>query len=1413
MIKKSKSTDSVGKQLEDQVAQAKTGFAEAGSKLTHAINGKDIQLGNKQKIAVKNKFDEENFDLSLDAGAESAADPIVLAQAEATVMADAAAASPASSAAGAAGAEAGAGAAAGAAAGTAAMSVGTMAMIGAGVVAVGVAASSGSSTAAAAPAGDTTAPAIQSMTAAGSTVVLTYNEALDAVNVPVAGNFAVTVGGVANAVTGVAVAGMTVTLTLTNAVATGAAVQVIYTDPTAGNDVSAIQDAAGNDAVSFTTGVVADGYIRGAQIYIDTNSNGVADAGELLTGVVTNANGNFILPAGTPAGAVIATGGVNIDTGVPNTLVLKAPAGSTVISPLTTLVQAYIAQNAGTSVANASATIVTSLGLAAGTDLTTYDPLAALAVNVNDAAALVVQRAAVQVATVVALAAATPAGTTTSADAATAVFTNLVTQMGTVAAPTAVDLTNAAAITTALGTASTAVAATITTATTAISVAATPTAISTAQSVALDTVTPVAPVVALAAASDTGSSATDTITSDTTPTVRVSLNTTATDGTAAVINNTVAVLNGSSAQVGTATLTTTDIANGYVDITIAPALVGDGTHTFTATITDAANHASAASTALTLTLDTTASTNTIVSPVFSADTGSSATDLITNTAAQTISGTLGANLATGEFVQVSLDNGATWVTATATVGQNTWSLATTLTASNTLQVRVSDTAGNTGAAITQAYVLDTTNPVTISGASFSADTGASSTDFITNTAAQTITVTLSAAPAGTDTVYGSLDNGTTWVDVTGSVAGTTLTMAGITLTGSNTLQVKVVDIAGNISIASQAYVLDTTAPTLASSTPVDGSTTAVATDNIVLTFSENVAVGSGNIVITNANNAGDTRTIAVGNAQVTIGTTAVTINPTADLALGGTYNMQIASGAVTDIAGNAYAGIADATTLNFVTANNPSVTITSDRGSLKIGDTAALTFTLSEAATDFTAADITVTGGTLSNFAGSGTTYTASFTPTASSTTAATVNVASGVFTNAATFTNTAATQLSMTVDTVAPTLSSSTPADNATNVSGSIVLTFSEAVQAGTGNIVITDGVTPFNIAVGDTTQVAFSGTTVTITPTTAPAPSTAYSIQLASGVINDAAGNAYAGIANATTLNFTTAAAPTLTSTIDNVTNFDVTSNIVLTASENVTAVATKYIHIINDGGTGFHGEATVNTQDILVTDTTKVTITNNTITINPGFDLDLSNNYHITVDAGAFVNAGSVASAAVSDVAAMNFSTVTPADGLLNVTNAITNATSQAMDATGNLVASYSWMDIEGVGAPSSANGTVRDLSTGNIAMVFKDYDTTVVAGGAQDGIGAPDLYVSATNFGAGDLLYVDNQLNTQPNDLAISSFFNDTPSNGVTQISFGTGVGGLGGLVEVTPVGAPTPSFVTALELQTLLQTTYIPIVSA
>ena len=277
-----------------------------------------------------------------------------------------------------------------------------------------------------------------------------------------------------------------------------------------------------------------------------------------------------------------------------------------------------------------------------------------------------------------------------------------------------------------------------------------------------------------------------------------------------------------------------------------------------ATITDAGGAHQPASVVLTtpgtagslganknLVIDTAAPTNTVAGAAFSADTGSSGSDFVTKTAAQTISGTLASNLAAGENVYVSLDNGASWTLATASVGAKNWSLAgQTLTGSGTLKVRITDDAGNNGAAYSQAYVLDTTAPtIGFGNVALSADTGASSTDLITRTAAQTISATLSAAPAAGDIVYGSLDNGATWADITSKVSGTTLTWTGVTLAGSDTLKLRVVDAAGNTGAATgAAYVLDTTGPTTSvASVAFSNDTGASASDFITRTASQTLS--------------------------------------------------------------------------------------------------------------------------------------------------------------------------------------------------------------------------------------------------------------------------------------------------------------------------------------------------------------------------------------------------------------------------------------------------------------------------------------------------------------------------------------------------------------------------------------------
>ena len=81
---------------------------------------------------------------------------------------------------------------------------------------------------------------------------------------------------------------------------------------------------------------------------------------------------------------------------------------------------------------------------------------------------------------------------------------------------------------------------------------------------------------------------------------------------------------------------------------------------------------------------------------------------------------------------------------------------------------------------------------------------------------------------------------------------------------------------------------------------------------------------------------------------------------------------------------------------------SPTINVVSGSNSLVSGQTAKITFTLSQAASNFEVGDVAVSGGTLSGFTGSGTSYSAVFVPTANSTVHGVVSVASGVFSDAA---------------------------------------------------------------------------------------------------------------------------------------------------------------------------------------------------------------------------------------------------------------------------------------------------------------------------------------------------------------------------------------------------------------------------
>jgi methionine-rich copper-binding protein CopC len=138
-------------------------------------------------------------------------------------------------------------------------------------------------------------------------------------------------------------------------------------------------------------------------------------------------------------------------------------------------------------------------------------------------------------------------------------------------------------------------------------------------------------------------------------------------------------------------------------------------------------------------------------------------------------------------------------------------------------------------------------------------------------------------------------------------------------------------------------------------------------------------------------------------------------------------------------------------------------------------------------------------------------------------------NAAPAVSGNAMGFTTTGV------VDTVAPTLVSTSPVDNATGITSSrVVLTFSENVVAGSGNIVISSAADTRTISVADTTQVTFSGNTANINPSADLQKGVSYNVTIATGVIKDAAGNSFGGISATTDLNFDTAAAVAVTPTL---------------------------------------------------------------------------------------------------------------------------------------------------------------------------------------------------------------------------------------------------------------------------------------
>ena len=119
-----------------------------------------------------------------------------------------------------------------------------------------------------------------------------------------------------------------------------------------------------------------------------------------------------------------------------------------------------------------------------------------------------------------------------------------------------------------------------------------------------------------------------------------------------------------------------------------------------------------------------------------------------------------------------------------------------------------------------------------------------------------------------------------------------------------------------------SYIVDNVTPLWLSSNPNDNGYLMDLAANLSLTFNEGVSKGTGTIQLYNAaNTLVESFDVATSSRITGWNGKTLTIDPTANLTANTAYYVKIAPTAINDLAGNAYAGISDATTLNFTTVD------------------------------------------------------------------------------------------------------------------------------------------------------------------------------------------------------------------------------------------------------------------------------------------------------------------------------------------------------------------------------------------------------------------------------------------------------------------------------------------------------------
>ena len=464
-------------------------------------------------------------------------------------------------------------------------------------------------------------------------------------------------------------------------------------------------------------------------------------------------------------------------------------------------------------------------------------------------------------------------------------------------------------------------------------------------------------------------------------------------------------------------------------------------------------------------------------------------------------------------------------------------------------------------------------------------------------------------------------------------------------------------------------VADVTPPAATAFSPANNAVDVAANASLVVTFSEPVLKGSGNITIFRGSTI--VQTLAAADAAVTVQGNAVTIRPEADFEAGAVLHVQIAAGTFTDASGNAFAGITAPTAWRFTVADRIAPVLTDlspDNGATGVAFNARLVLNFSEPVRKGTGNLVVYRGGTPLQMIAVGSAAvvvsgsTVTVTPTALPSEALlNVQVAPGTFldlSNNAFGGLTSAADWAFTVaDVNAPSVAGLLPANNATGVSpaAQLVITFSEAVRKGSGNITLFRGTTALQVIGVADEAVAVNGNAATITPPNAFPSGADLHVRIGNGAFLDLENNPYAGISDGSTWRFSVAdtQAPTVSSLspANGAAQVLPTASLVLTFNEPV---------LKGDGSlTLLQGDVPLQTINV---GNANVTVSGNVVTVVPAGNLPSATTLRVTVSSGAFTDGAGNPFAGISgangwaftvaDVVPPTLTALSPANGAVGV-----------------------------------------------------------------------------------------------------------------------------------------------------------------